>query len=307
MWRCKSSSELSTGMQLATELARFGCGADPSTGAVVPPIHLSTTFERDEDLGYSRGHLYQRWGNPTRGLLEESLAKLEGGSVGCAFSSGMAALSSLLQGVAVASKKTRGGGSGRDIGCVLYPSDTYHGLRAVILQVYGPMGLETREVDMSDLGGVEAACAAASADGFGAGKPRGILLLHVETPSNPLLLITDIAGCAAIARRHGAVLSVDSTWMTPVVCQPLRLGAVCCAPEWTYAPPPPACPDARLLLTTVSAISRSTASCTARLSTSEVRGGVGGWAGGGRGTRGVALCPSYRPAAACCFQATATS
>jgi cystathionine gamma-synthase len=213
-------------MELATDLARFG-GADAATGAIVPPIHLSTTFERDEDLGYSRGHLYQRWGNPTRGLLEESLAKLEGGTLGCAFSSGMSALATLLQGVVVSTKKTRGGEPGGDIGCVLYPKDTYHGLRAIILQIYGPMGLKSREVDMSNIGEVEAACAAASTEGFGAGKPRGVLLLHVETPSNPLLLVTDIGACAALAQRYGAVLSVDATWMTPVVCQPLKLGAVC--------------------------------------------------------------------------------
>lgn len=212
-------------MELATELAHFGCSVDPTTGAILPPIHLSTTFERDEDLGYSRGNVYSRWGNPTRDNLEHSLAKLEGGDVGLAFGSGMAALTSLLQAVTVASTVARGGEPGR-VGCVLYPSDTYHGVRYAIRTIYGPLGLRHVEVDMSDPAAVDAACAAAAAEGFGAGRPHGVLLLHIETPSNPLLRITDIAACAATAQRHGALLSVDATWMTPVLCQPLRLGAV---------------------------------------------------------------------------------
>lgn len=219
-------------MQIATELAQFGCGVDPTTGAIVPPIHLSTTFERDEDLGYSRGHVYSRWGNPTRDLLERSLAKLEGGDVGMAFASGMAALTTLLQAVAAASTQLPGSPSAPRTGCVIYPADTYHGLRYALRTIYGPMGLKHIEVDMSDIAAIEAACAAQAALGYGSGGTGGVLLLHVETPSNPLLCVTDIGACASIACRHGAILSVDATWMTPVICQPLRLGAV--RLQWSY-------------------------------------------------------------------------
>ena len=210
---------------LATDLAHISRGVDPTTGAIVPPIHLSTTFERDEDLGYSRGHVYSRWGNPTRDLLERSLSKLEGGDSGLAFASGMAALNALLQAVAVASASLRREDSGR-VGCILYPADTYHGLRYAVRTIFTPLGLRAIEVEMSDIDAVEAAVAAAAAEGFGVGRPHGILLLHIETPSNPQLRITDIAACAGVAQRLGALLSVDATWMTPALCQPLRLGAV---------------------------------------------------------------------------------
>ncbi len=187
---------------------------------------MSSTFERDADLGYSRGNVYARWGNPTRHLLEESLAKLEGGDIGFAFASGMAALTGLLQAVSVASCSVRGVES-KGLGCVLYPRDTYHGLRFAISTIYGPLGLTNEEVDMTDLSAVESACSAAASAGFGTGKPGGVLLLHLETPSNPQLLVTDITACISIAKRFGAIVSVDATWMTPVLCRPLLLGADC--------------------------------------------------------------------------------
>ena len=198
---------------LATKLAQFGCAVDATTGALTPPIHLSTTFERDEDLGFSRGHVYSRWSNPTRAALEDGMADLEGGAAGFAFASGLAAFAALLQALG-------------PHGLVVFPTDTYHGVRAAITGTYREWGLHSVEVDMCDADAVARALAAARADGFGVpGSGCGPLLLHLETPSNPSLRVTDIEACAAAGHAAGAVVCVDATWMTPVLCRPLALGA----------------------------------------------------------------------------------
>ena len=198
-------------MALATQLAHFGCRIDEH-GSITPAIHLSTIFERDEDLGWSRGHVYSRWSNPSRSALEEGMAALEGGAAGFAFASGMAAFCALVQALPGA--------------MVVYPSDIYHGIRAAITGTYGAWGLSRTEVDMRDAVALEAALAAAREAGFGvAGSGKGALLLHLETPSNPSLLVTNVEACAALGHAYDAIVSVDATWMTPVLCRPLELGA----------------------------------------------------------------------------------
>jgi len=178
--------------------------ADPATGAVTPPLHLSTTFERQPDGTYPHGYIYIRTENPTRGALERLLATLEGGAEGvaeaAAFASGAAATSAVFQSLAPGDH-------------VLAPSDVYHGTAKLLRTVFGPWGLSFDFVDMSDLAAVEAAL-----------RPN-TRLIWVETPSNPLLKITDVEAVCALARSVGATVAADNTWATPVAQRPLALGA----------------------------------------------------------------------------------
>ncbi len=191
---------------LSTLLAHAGCETDPATGALTPPLYLNATFERDEDLEYSRGYIYSRWGNPTRTLLEESLARLEVGAEsavaaqGFAFSSGMAAASGVLQCL-------------RPGDHVVLAADVYHGVRHLLQTTYGEWGLSHTEVDQTDLSAVAKAM-----------RPE-TKLVWAETPSNPNFKITDIRGLAEIAHAGNAALLVDGTWTTPLLQQPLLLGA----------------------------------------------------------------------------------
>src|SRR6516162_1396253 len=173
------------GMPMGTEKSRLsktrietlavhaGRRIDPATGAVTPPIHLSTTFQRGPDGEYPLGFSYSREGNPTRQSLEECLASLEGGKEALAFSSGLAVATALLQGLEPGDH-------------IVAPADVYFGLRQVIGGVFAKWPLETTYVDMTDLAAVQAAM-----------RPNTRLVL-IETPSNPLLQITDLAGVARI-------------------------------------------------------------------------------------------------------------
>lgn len=172
---------------------------DPS-GAVMPPIQLSTTFERGADGSYPTQYVYTRSENPNRIALEECLASLEGGEAAAAFASGMAAIAAILQAL----------GPGDH---VLLPDDLYHGTRRYVSEVLGPWGLASDFIDMSDAANVAAAL-----------RPN-TRLVWVETPSNPLLKIADIAAIAEIAHAGGALVAVDNTWATPIGQQPLALGA----------------------------------------------------------------------------------
>ncbi|MGH2544862.1 MAG: trans-sulfuration enzyme family protein, partial [Ardenticatenaceae bacterium] len=173
---------------------------DPATGAVTAPIHLSTTFERDADGGYSRGHIYSRSGNPNRDLLEDRLCQLEGGESAAAFSSGMAAIGAVFQALSTGDH-------------VVAPSDCYHGTAALLREVFARWGLETTFADVTDPSEVEQAM-----------KPN-TRLVWVETPSNPLLKITDIAEVGGIAHEVGAVCACDNTWATPMLQRPFEFGA----------------------------------------------------------------------------------
>lgn len=175
---------------------------DPTTGAVIPPVHFSTTFAQDGIGGLRGGYEYGRSGNPTRTALQTQLAAIEGGAHGFSFSSGLAAEDVLLRAALQPGDE------------VLLGSDVYGGTHRLISRVLGPWGVGLRVVDMSDLDAVRAALEESA--------PK---VLWVETPSNPLLRITDIAGLAAIGHAAGALVVVDNTFATPALQQPLALGA----------------------------------------------------------------------------------
>lgn len=179
-----------------------GQQADPTTGAVIPPVHFSTTFAQDGIGGLRGGYEYGRSGNPTRTALQTQLAALEGGAHGFSFASGLAAEDALLRAALKPGDE------------VLLGNDVYGGTHRLISRILGPWGIGLRTVDMSDLDAVRAAVA-----------DRAPTVLWVETPSNPLLRITDIAGLAEIGRAAGALVVVDNTFATPALQQPLSLGA----------------------------------------------------------------------------------
>ncbi|MEY2495768.1 MAG: cystathionine gamma-synthase [Verrucomicrobiota bacterium] len=186
-------------MRIETLAVHAGHAVDSATGAVATPIHLSTTFERDAQGGYPHGYVYGRSANPTRHALEEALAALEGGEDAAAFGSGLAASSAVLQALAPGDH-------------VIAPTDVYHGMTKLLREVYMRWGLEVSFVDMSILEEIKRAV-----------QPR-TKLLWVETPSNPLLKITDISRVAEIAHGAGAICVCDNTW-APIVQRPLDLGA----------------------------------------------------------------------------------
>ena len=187
-------------MRIETLAVHAGRKVDPTTGAVTPPIHLSTTFERDPDGSYSRGYLYARDGNPNRTALEQCLGELEGGAAAAAFSSGSAATEAVLLALSPGDH-------------LVAPQDVYHGTARLIREIMVPWGLEASFVDMTKLEAVHAAL-----------QPN-TRLVWVETPSNPLLKITDITAIAQLAHDAGAVCVCDNTFSTPVLQRPLDLGA----------------------------------------------------------------------------------
>lgn len=187
-------------MRIETLAVHAGHAIDPSTGAVTPPIHLSTTFEREADGSYPRGYIYVRNNNPNRMALEECLCALEGGAAAAAFASGSAATMSVFQALSPGDH-------------VIAPTDAYHGTSRLLREVFAPWGLETTFVDMTDPAQTEQAV-----------QPR-TRLVWVETPSNPLLKVTDIARIAEIAHAAGARCVCDNTWATPILQRPFELGA----------------------------------------------------------------------------------
>ncbi|WP_052851478.1 cystathionine gamma-synthase [Streptomyces avicenniae] len=174
---------------------------DPLTGAVVPPIHQVSTFKQDGVGGLRGGYEYSRSANPTRTALEENLAALEGGSRGLAFASGLAAEDCLLRTVL------------RPGDHVVLPGDAYGGTFRLITKVVERWGVAWSVADTGDPASVRAAL-----------RPE-TKVVWVETPSNPLLGITDIALVAEITRSAGARLVVDNTFASPYLQQPLALGA----------------------------------------------------------------------------------
>ena len=193
---------------IRTRAVHAGERVDPATGASAPNLVMSTTFAVDEPAGFSihgfegkSPYLYTRWGNPTVRMLEEKLAALEGAEDCVAFASGMAASSALL----LALLKP---------GDHLIVSDVhYAGTAELIRATLAEAGIESSAVDTSDLAAVEAAV-----------RPR-TRLVWIETPANPIMRLTDIVAVAAIARRHGLLLVVDSTFATPIATRPIELGA----------------------------------------------------------------------------------
>src|SRR5580700_1283534 len=163
-------------MRIETRAIHAGRRIDPATGAVALPIHLTSTFERSAEGEYPLGFSYSREQNPVRRALEECLASLEGGKEALAFSSGLAVATAILQGLEPGDH-------------ILAPDDVYYGFRKLIGEVFAKSGLETDYIDMTDLQAARDAVRPATR------------LLWVETPSNPLMKITDLAAIAGIARQ----------------------------------------------------------------------------------------------------------
>ena len=185
-----------------TRAVHAGQAFDPTTGAVIPPVHFSSTYAQDGIGGLRGGYEYGRSANPTRSALEEQLAALEGGTHALSFASGLAAEDALLRAA------LRPGDE------VLLGDDVYGGTYRLISRVLGAWGVGVRVVDMRDLDGVAAALAA-----------RPARILWVETPSNPLLKISDIGELARVGHEAGALVVVDNTFASPALQQPLALGA----------------------------------------------------------------------------------
>lgn len=186
-------------MRFSTRAIHAGQGADPATGATIVPIYQTSTFTQaapGDHLGYE----YTRSGNPTRTALEVALASLEDAAHGLAFASGLAAESSVLS-------LLRPGDH------VVAAEDLYGGTIRLLRQVLAPMGIETTFVDST------------STDAFRAAITPATRMLWVESPSNPLLAITDIEAAASVAHEAGALLVVDNTFATPFLQRPLALGA----------------------------------------------------------------------------------
>ena len=182
---------------LAVHAARH---PDPGTGAIAPPLHLSTTFERAPDGGYPHGFQYGRSGNPNRDALERAIATLEGAAGALCFASGtaasMAAFALLRPGEHL-----------------VVPTECYYGTIRQLRLLIETTGVRVTQADTWDPVALRDACTAATR------------LVWIETPSNPRLRITDIAAAAELAHARGALLACDSTFATPVLQQPLALGA----------------------------------------------------------------------------------
>ena len=187
-------------MHIETLLAHSGCLEDPETGAVVAPIHLSTTFHRNEDGTYPRGFIYSRDNNPTRALFENTLAQIEGGADCTSFSSGMAATQAIIQTLSPGSH-------------ILIPDDVYHGLTKLADTMFSNWGLSFDKISMNNLDEIATHI-----------KPN-TQLIWLETPSNPMLQIADIQAISELAKEKGIYVAVDSTWTTPLLQTPLELGA----------------------------------------------------------------------------------
>lgn len=186
--------------RIETLAVHAGGGYDRETGAVVAPIHLATTFRHGPGAERIAGYEYQREGNPTNDRLRAAIAALEGGEAALTFASGMAGITTLLESLPSGAR-------------IVIPGDCYTGLRLLAAEFLPERGIEVMTVDMSDLDAVQSACG------------DGIELLWAETPSNPRLRISDIAALATLAHDHGALLVCDNTFASPVLQQPLALGA----------------------------------------------------------------------------------
>lgn len=170
------------------------------TNPVSPPIHLSTTFIRNEDNSYTNDFIYSRIDNPNRQSLEYSLAQLEHGEICYTFSSGMAAISAIFQSLK----------SGDH---VILPDDVFFNTYLLVSEVFNRWGLEYSQVNMTDFSRVQSTI------------KKNTALIWIETPSNPQLKITDIKAISKIATKNNILLAVDNTWLSPILQNPILLGA----------------------------------------------------------------------------------
>jgi cystathionine gamma-synthase len=185
-----------------TQAVRAGQDHDPTTGAVIPPLHLSTTYAQDGIGGLRGGYEYGRSGNPTRDALQQQIAALEGAEHALSFASGLAAEDALLRAVL------------RPGDTVLMGDDVYGGTHRLVARILEPWGVNLRIVDITDAEAVRASLEEVPAQ-----------VLWVETPSNPLMRISDIAALAQLGHEAGATVVVDNTFASPALQQPLALGA----------------------------------------------------------------------------------
>ncbi len=187
-------------MKLETLTIHTGNHGEPTTGAVIPPIILSTTFERAEDGSFVEGRdIYARASNPNRRMLEEKLAVLEGGTEAIAFSSGQAATMSVFHALGTNSH-------------VILPDDIYYGTRYMIESLYADWGMTCTPVDMTDINQIRKAIR------------KNTKLIWIETPSNPSLKITDIQAVVKLAKSKNLLTGCDNTWATPYFTRPFDLG-----------------------------------------------------------------------------------
>ena len=189
-------------MQFETRAIHAGQEPDPTTGAVVPPIYQTSTYKQDGVGGLRGGYEYSRSANPTRTALEECLAALEGGRRGLAFASGLAAEDTLLRTLCAPGDHA------------VVPGDAYGGTYRLFAKVLERWGLDFTPAAGADVDAFRAAL-----------QPGRTKVVWVETPTNPLLGIVDIAALAQLAHEAGALLVVDNTFASPYLQQPLSLGA----------------------------------------------------------------------------------
>src|SRR5258708_4007651 len=186
-------------MKIETRAVHAGRKPEGGTRDVTPAIHLSTTFQKADDGSLPGGFLYSRTDNPNRAALEEALASLEEGAAALAFSSGNAATLALLHALAPGDH-------------VIAGEDVFYGTASLLKSLLGPWGLTHTLVDMQDLAAVERAITPSTR------------LIWTETPSNPLLNVTDLRAIVALAKKAGALVACDNTWATPLFQLPLSLG-----------------------------------------------------------------------------------
>jgi len=182
-----------------TRAIHEGQEPDPSTGAIVTPIYQTSTYVQ-EAVGRHKGYEYSRTGNPTRTALQQCVASLEGAAHGIAFASGLAATDAVLRLFSPGDH-------------VLIPSDAYGGTYRLVARVFGPAGWSFTAADMTDL--------AALGDAW----REETRLVWIESPTNPLLTVVDVAAITAFAHERGALVAVDNTFATPYLQQPMTLGA----------------------------------------------------------------------------------
>jgi cystathionine gamma-lyase len=187
-------------MKFSTKTIHAGQPSEPETGALIAPIFQTSTYQQDAP-GQDKGYSYSRTNNPTRERLETVLAELEGAKFAAAYASGLAAENAILQAY------LRPGDE------IIIPLDVYGGTYRILNRVFQPIGVVNRQIDTADLKAVEAATNS---------RTR---IIWIESPTNPRLLITDIAAVGKIAHAHGALMVVDNTFATPVFQQPFELGA----------------------------------------------------------------------------------
>ncbi|MCW2811013.1 MAG: cystathionine gamma-synthase [Friedmanniella sp.] len=196
------AAQMSNTSGFSTRAIHAGQAPDPTTGAVVPPIYATSTYAQDGVGGLRAGYEYSRSANPTRTALEECLASLEGARHGFAFASGLAGEDTLLRTVAAPGSR------------FVIPNDAYGGTYRQFARVHARWGVQAQPVALTDLDAVRAAV-----------QEQPTTAVWVETPTNPLLGVADIAAIAEIARAAGALVIVDNTFATPYLQQPLALGA----------------------------------------------------------------------------------